>query len=121
MADSMAVNQVLAQMRAMRAQMPFANEVRAPLQTESSVASAGAASSASTVSFSKTLTHALSSVNETQQNADKLRVAFEKGDSSVDLSQVMLATQKSNIAFQATVQVRNKFIDAYKEVMNMPI
>lgn len=117
MADSMAINQVLAQMRAMRTQMPFANEVRAPAAAEN----VAAASGSSTVSFSKTLSNALSSVNETQQSADKMRVAFEKGDPSVDISKVMVATQKSSIAFQATVQVRNKFIDAYKEIMNMPI
>ncbi|HET8705462.1 MAG TPA: flagellar hook-basal body complex protein FliE [Pseudomonadales bacterium] len=117
MADSMAINQVLAQMRAMRAQMPFASEVRAPSSTEN----VAAASQTQGVSFSKTLTNALNSVNETQQTADKMRVAFEKGDPSVDISKVMLATQKSSIAFQATVQVRNKFIDAYKEIMNMPI
>jgi len=118
MADSMAINQVLAQMRAIRSQMPFANEVRAPAASEMPVAGA---TPSTTVSFSKTLSNALNSVNETQKTADTMRVAFEKGDSSVDISKVMVAAQKSSIAFQATVQVRNKFIDAYKEIMNMPI
>jgi flagellar hook-basal body complex protein FliE len=41
--------------------------------------------------------------------------------SRLDLSQVMIAGQKSSIAFEATVQVRNKMVDAYKTIMNMPV
>ncbi len=43
------------------------------------------------------------------------------GDKSVDLAEVMIAGQKSSIAFEATVQVRNKMVDAYKTIMNMPV
>ncbi|HEX4937182.1 MAG TPA: flagellar hook-basal body complex protein FliE, partial [Candidatus Kapabacteria bacterium] len=34
---------------------------------------------------------------------------------------VMVASQKSSLAFQAVVQVRNKLVDSYKEIMNMPV
>jgi len=64
---------------------------------------------------------ALGNVNELQGAANDLRTRFDMGDNSVDLSQVMIAGQKSSIAFEATVQVRNKMVDAYKTIMNMPV
>jgi flagellar hook-basal body complex protein FliE len=43
------------------------------------------------------------------------------GDTSVTLSEVMVASSKSGIALDATIQVRNKFVEAYKEIMSMPV
>ena len=48
-------------------------------------------------------------------------MAFEMGDRSVTLADTMVASAKAGIAFDATVQVRNKFVEAYKEIMNMPV
>ena len=50
-----------------------------------------------------------------------MKQAFELGGKEVSLAEVMVAVQKSDISFEAMVQVRNKLIDAYKEVANMPI
>lgn len=47
--------------------------------------------------------------------------AYIKGDPNVSISDVMIASQKSSVAFQAATQVRNKLVEAYKDVMNMPI
>jgi len=47
--------------------------------------------------------------------------AIEMGDRSVSISDAMIASQKSSVAFAATVEVRNKFVEAYKEIMNMPV
>ena len=71
--------------------------------------------------FGQMLQQALGNVNELQNSADDLRSRFDMGDKSVDLSEVMIAGQKSSIAFEATVQVRNKMVDAYKTIMNMPV
>ena len=60
-------------------------------------------------------------MNEAQQSSGELKRAFELGESNVDLAQVMIASQKANVSFQAMVQVRNKLVEAYKDVMNMPI
>jgi flagellar hook-basal body complex protein FliE len=60
-------------------------------------------------------------VNEVQQEASAMREAFEKGQGDMDLAQVMIAAQKSSLSFEAMVQVRNKLIEAYKDVMNMAI
>jgi flagellar hook-basal body complex protein FliE len=72
-------------------------------------------------SFGDLLKQSVDKVNETQQAAKELTHAFEVGDRNVDLAEVMIAVQKSSISFQAMVQVRNKLVDAYKDVMNMPI
>jgi len=72
-------------------------------------------------SFSDTLRGALSGVNEAQQKAGALSKAFEMGDPSADLARVMVASQQSQIAFRATVEVRNRLVQAYQDVMNMPL
>ena len=71
--------------------------------------------------FTDVLTNAIDKVNDMQQSAGKLSDAFVSGDKSVDLTQVMVAGQKANISFEAMVQVRNKLVSAYQEIMNMQI
>lgn len=75
----------------------------------------------STSNFGDMLTGALKSVNELQQDTGDKKRAFEMGDSNVTLADVMIASSKSGIALDATVQVRNKFVEAYKEIMSMPV
>ncbi len=72
-------------------------------------------------SFSDTLRGAISGVNETQQKAGDLAKAFELGDPSAGLAKVMMAAQQSQVAFRATVEVRNRLVQAYQDVMNMPL
>lgn len=76
---------------------------------------------AGAVDFQSALKSSLDQVNQGQLQSQKLAERFEMGDSSVSLSDAMIALQKSSIAFQATVQVRNKLVSAYQEIMNMPI
>ena len=71
--------------------------------------------------FGNILQDAVKSVNELQKDAGTKKTAFELGDRSVTLAETMIASQKSGIAFDATVQVRNKFVEAYKEIMSMPV
>ncbi len=73
------------------------------------------------VDFGSVLTEAINGVNQLQSDAKTLRTQFDLGDRSVDLSQVMIAGAKSSVAFEATVQVRNKLVEAYKEIMSMPV
>jgi flagellar hook-basal body complex protein FliE len=56
-----------------------------------------------------------------QQTSGSLKTRFELGDPNVDLTQVMLAAQKASLGFNATLQVRNRLVQAYQDVMNMPI
>ncbi|RHW75981.1 flagellar hook-basal body complex protein FliE [Colwellia sp. RSH04] len=75
----------------------------------------------STSNFGNMLTDALKTVNELQQDSGAKKTAFEMGDRNVSLAEVMIASSKSGIALDATVQVRNKFVEAYKEIMSMPV
>ncbi len=71
--------------------------------------------------FADALKASLDSVNASQQQADQLGKSFASGDDSVNLSDVMISMQKANINFQATVQVRNRLVSAYHDIMNMQI
>jgi flagellar hook-basal body complex protein FliE len=59
-------------------------------------------------------------VNALQAKAGAASEAFERGTES-DIAQVMLARQKASISFEATLQVRNKLLSAYRDIMNMPV
>ena len=72
-------------------------------------------------SFADMMQQAINQVNDVQTQASELTRAFELGDSRVDLSEVMVAVQKSRISFQALTEVRNKLLTAYQDVMNMPV
>jgi flagellar hook-basal body complex protein FliE len=63
----------------------------------------------------------LDDVNGAQSKAKVMGERFALGDDSVNLSDVMIASQKASIAFQATVQVRNKLVSAYQDIMNMQV
>jgi len=70
--------------------------------------------------FGGALQMALQSVNAVQAAAGEASAAFERGDTA-DIATVMLARQKASIAFEATLQVRNKLLSAYKDIMSMPV
>jgi len=72
-------------------------------------------------SFTETLRGAIAGVNEAQQKSGALARAFELGEPGADLAKVMVASQQSQIAFRATVEVRNRLVQAYQDVMNMPL
>ncbi len=72
-------------------------------------------------SFSDMLGQAVNKVNETQQASNQIATAFEMGQGGVDLTEVMIASQKASISFQAMTQVRNKLVQAYQDIMQMPV
>jgi len=71
--------------------------------------------------FAKLLKQGIDSVNKTQAKATDLATKFERGVPGVELPQVMLEMQKANVSFRALTEVRNKFVEAYREIMNMPL
>ncbi|MBI5007567.1 MAG: flagellar hook-basal body complex protein FliE [Nitrosomonadales bacterium] len=73
------------------------------------------------VDFSKVLKSSLDGVNQTQRQAEAMQEAFVMGDDKVSLSDTMIAMQKANISFQTAVQVRNKMVSAYNDIMNMQV
>jgi flagellar hook-basal body complex protein FliE len=71
--------------------------------------------------FSSLLKQSIDKVNELQSSSSELGKAFELGDPNVSLAEVMIARQKSSVAFQSVLQVRNKLMEAYREVMSMQV
>ena len=59
-------------------------------------------------------------VNENQMHASKIASSFERGE-GVPLTDVVLSMQKSSLSFEATLQVRNKVLKAYEDILNMPV
>jgi flagellar hook-basal body complex protein FliE len=70
--------------------------------------------------FPATMTDALQSVNKQQNKASELSAAYERGDTN-DIVQVMVERQKASLGFEATLQVRNKLLSAYRDIMSMPV
>jgi flagellar hook-basal body complex protein FliE len=66
------------------------------------------------------LQDALKDVNATQNKASALSESYERGE-TVDIAKVMLARQQASVGFEATLQVRNKLLSAYKDIMSMPV
>ena len=73
------------------------------------------------VNFSDMLKTSIDKVNDVQMNAGQLSTAFQQGDPDVALSDVMISMQKASVSFQAMLQVRNKLVNAYTDIMNMPV
>ena len=119
--DSGRIQAMLAQLKAAASQSsPASTSVRDQLAI-GSIATDKPNRTSTTVDFSEALKSSLDHVNQSQSKAVELGKNFSLGDDSVNLSDVMIATQKANISFQATVQVRNKLVSAYHDIMNMQI
>jgi len=103
----MQISQVLAEMRA--------------LQARASGISEAPAAQAQPSDFANLMKNSVDHVASMQNQATALADAFEAGDKSVDLTRVMLEAQKASLAFRAMTEVRNKLVDAYQQVMNMPV
>jgi len=71
-------------------------------------------------SFGENLKASLDKVNELQMVAKDKTTSFELGE-DISITEVMLAKEKASIAFEATLQVRNKVLTAYQEIMQMPV
>jgi len=108
MIDTGRIEAMVAQLKATAARAT--PSIEKPLQTQQPTGA---------VDFQSALKSSLDQVNQTQLNAQNLSERFALGDRSVSLSDTMIAMQKSNISLQQTVQVRNKLVAAYQEIMNM--
>jgi flagellar hook-basal body complex protein FliE len=105
------------------------NAIQNTLQTLQSVAAqasgakatSGMAESASESGFAGALRDSIRKVNEAQSSSAAKAQAFQMGDPNLSLNEVMVDMQKAGIQFQMAVQVRNKLVSAYKEVMSMPV
>ena len=102
------VNQIMVQMRAMAAAAQSVNTAQPVAESQGA-------------DFASLLKTSVDQVNATQTQSRGMADAFAKGDPNTDLTEVMVAMQKASLSFQAMTQVRNKLVEAYKDVMNMPV
>lgn len=91
------------------------------LQLTSLQASNKSSDSGSQVDFAATMKSALDKISETQTTARAQAQDFEMGKPGIALNDVMVDLQKSSISMQMGVQVRNKLVSAYSEIMNMQV
>lgn len=108
--DTSRIEAMVAQLRTAAARATPSAEAALPVEK-----------STSSVSFESVLKSSLDGVNQVQLQSQQLAQRFAMGDSSVSLSDAMISLQKSSIALQQTVQVRNKLVAAYQEIMNMGV
>ena len=104
------------QIQAMMAQLKAA----AARPTAAPLAPSGVEGAAK-LDFADALKNSINEVSEAQNKSAEMGKKFALGDDSVSLSDVMVSMQKASIGFQATVQVRNKLVSAYHEIMNMQV
>ena len=90
------------------------------LSRANTVAPASGTTGSGPTSFAATLENALQGVNQSQAKAGEISAAYERGE-TVDIAKVMLARQEASVGFEATLQVRNKLLSAYQNIMNMPV
>ncbi len=107
--DTSKIESMMAQLKAAAART---QGISNPIQAEQTTPKVG---------FADALKSSLDQVNQLQQDSAQLGKNFVMGDDKVSLSEVMISMQKANISFQETVQVRNKLVSAYHEIMNMQV
>ena len=108
--SDVAINQVLAQMRSVQA---LAQGQGTGLAQGTEAVSGG--------QFQNLLTQSVADVNTSMQESKALTAGFVRGDPSVSLAEVMITAQKASLQFTGMTEVRNKLLNAYQEVMNMPV
>jgi flagellar hook-basal body complex protein FliE len=92
----------------------------AALQRAAGRSAVDAVPEAGAPAFGQTLMDAVKAVNAQQAKAGEASAAYERGDTT-DIVQVMVERQKASIGFEATLQVRNRLLSAYRDIMNMPV
>ena len=108
-------------MLALRAQILERNEaLQRASQAPVATGPAAPATTGGAHAFTSTFETAIQQVNAQQNQAGALSEAYERGE-TVDIAKVMLARQQASVGFEATLQVRNKLLSAYKDIMSMPV
>lgn len=104
------IEQVLQQIRSMQTQLPV-NGIEQPTQL----------ADIKGANFGELFADTMKETNAQMQESSELKKAYEMGDESVSLIDVMIAGQKADVGLQATLQVRNRLLSAYQDIMNMPV
>lgn len=106
--DTKGIDQMLSVLRATAAQAGSGVSALQPVSPEGQ-------------DFARILQTSIEQVSQRQQQAETMAANFAAGESNANLHEVMLSLQKANLSFQEMVQVRNKLVSAYHDVMNMQV
>jgi flagellar hook-basal body complex protein FliE len=108
------VNNLLSQMRQMSSRIatPSLSLAAADKATAPAIGGEG---------FGALLRKSIAEVGQSQLTAGRMAASFERGDPGADLASTMVSIQKAQLSLSAMNQVRNKLVDAYKDVMNMTV
>jgi flagellar hook-basal body complex protein FliE len=109
------------QIKPVGAQFAQAVEGAQALLKNSTAGSTAGSGAAAGPGFADALSSALQSVSQGQMQATGLQRQFQLENPDVSLEQTMIAMNTSNISFQAALQVRNKLVTAYEQIMQMPM
>jgi flagellar hook-basal body complex protein FliE len=114
------IHSILSQIRQFEARVkePLAPPITRPIGLEAPGNQASSGTEAP--GFGSMVKNALDSVNALQEGARQLSLAHERGE-NVPLTDVVLAMHRTSVAFEATLQIRNKVMKAYEDIRNMPI
>ena len=108
------------QLLQMRTSILNQNEALRGAAGSGSPAETAAPNAAPNSPFVRTMTEALQAVSNQQAKSSDLSTSYERGETN-DIVSVMIERQKASLSFEATLQVRNKLLSAYREIMNMPV
>ena len=109
------VQQILALRQQIVERSQLLQQLQQPAATQAQAPAAGPAGG-----FGAALQGALDQVSQVQQRSTALSEAYDKGEVT-DIAKVMLARQEAGIAFEATLQVRNRLLSAYQDIMRMGV
>lgn len=121
MSNRVDISNLLTEMRALKAQTNAFQKPEALNEINRPARPGEVSSSTKVPGFSEVMSNAVSKVNELQNQAGSMAESYQRGDANVDITDVMIASQKASVSFEAAVQVRNKLVEAYRDIMNMPI
>ena len=113
-------NQILQQNSALQKAAANGPAAITPASLTDTAPAKGATSASPATDFGATLKGVLQQVNGLQSQAEDASVSYERGETT-DIASVMLAREKASVGFQATLQVRNKLLSAYKDIMSMSV
>ncbi len=108
------------QSRLLQMRSSILNQNQALQRAAGHAAAGGAEGAGETPDFGAAISAALQQVNAQQAKAGALSEAYERGDTH-DIVSVMIERQKASLGFETTLQVRNKLLSAYRDIMNMPV
>jgi len=115
------VQQLLSEMRQLRQKAEGQAEVTTVNALQDGTGQLTPVPASNQTQFGEILTQAIDQVNDVQKESSRLSQAYQQGDTRVSLTDVVVAAEKSSVAFEAMTEVRNRLVKAYEDVMNMPI